>query len=63
MIMVLELGGRNARVYLPRHITRASRHTKCLPANKSQEQHSSSSQQAVNPAQWPPGFFLGETLL
>lgn len=59
MIMVLELGGRNARVYLLRHITRALRHTKCLPANKSQEQHSGS-QQAVSPAWWP---FFCETLL
>lgn len=38
MIMVVELGGRNARAYLPRHITLALRHTNCLPANKSQEQ-------------------------
>lgn len=36
--MVVELGGRNARAYLPRHITLALRHTNCLPANKSQEQ-------------------------
>lgn len=53
MIMVLELGGRNARVYLPRHITRALRHTKCLLANKSQERRSSSSQRAADPAWWP----------
>ena len=33
------------------------RHTNCLAANKSQEQHSSS-QQAVGPAWWPLFFFL-----
>lgn len=55
MIVVLELGGRNARAYLPRHITRALRHTNYLLENKLQEQHSSS-QQAVSPAWWP--FFF-----
>ena len=33
------------------------RHTNCLAANKSQEQHSSS-QQAVGPAWWPLFFFF-----
>lgn len=41
MIMVLEAGGRNARAYLPRHITRALIHTNCLLVDKSQEQCSS----------------------
>lgn len=60
MITVLELGGRNARVYLPGNITRSLRHTNCLLVHKSQEQHSGG-QQAFSAARWP-FFFLPRDL-
>lgn len=68
MIMVLELGGRNARAYLPEHITRAFSHTNCLPVDKSQERCSSSqtsSQSCTLAVFFLPSFFsfLLKTLL
>lgn len=54
MIMVLELGGRNARAYLPEHITRAFSHTNCLLADKSQGQCSSSQLCKVDLFSFPP---------
>ena len=63
MIMVLELGGRNARAYLPRHITRCFETHKLSPGE--QITGATANKQSVLHG-GPPfffSFFFSETLL
>lgn len=64
MIMVLELGGRNARAYLPEHITRAFSHTNCLLADKSRGavQQQPNEQPVLHCFFFSSSFFSLETL-